>query len=100
MLLISDGRGRRNLEQIRNMSKRLDQEREKRLEPKRMQVAISVITELGFDVRSVDDKHIEFQYNDETVTYWPYSGWASGKSIKDGRGLKRLISQITKEPTT
>jgi len=28
------------------------------------------------------------------VLYFPYSGWASGKTIKAGRGLKNLLSQI------
>ena len=40
------------------------------------------------------DKMIEFEYKGQPVKYFPYSGWATGKTIKDGRGLKNLIKQI------
>jgi hypothetical protein len=75
------------------MSNRLNQEREKKLEPKRMNTAINEITKLGYSVHS-DDKSIYFDFKGSTITYWPYSGWASGKTIKDGRGLKKLLDQI------
>jgi len=25
---------------------------------------------------------------------WPYTGWFSGKGVKDGRGIKKLLKQI------
>jgi hypothetical protein len=33
-------------------------------------------------------------YKENEITYFPYSGWASGKGITDGRGLANLIKQI------
>lgn len=77
------------------MSKRLDQEREKRLSPQRFETALKEIEAIVPEVypNSAIGK-IDFMYNGSLVTYWPYSGWASGKSIKDGRGLKNLLKQI------
>lgn len=37
---------------------------------------------------------IEFEYKGHIVKYFPYSGWATGKTIKDGRGLMNLINQL------
>jgi hypothetical protein len=78
------------------MSNRLDQEREARLQPKRMDVARQKIQDLGFDIFFSDEKVLAFKYKDEVVQYFPYSGWHTGKSIKDGRGLQNLLKQINK----
>lgn len=40
------------------------------------------------------DKMIEFEYKGHSIKYFPYSGWATGKTIKDGRGLNNLIKQL------
>lgn len=37
---------------------------------------------------------IEFEYKGHSIKYFPYSGWATGKTIKDGRGLNNLIKQL------
>ena len=76
------------------MSSRLDQEREARLQPKRMQVAIDAINKLGLPITYKDDVKIEFIYGGSKVSFFPYSGWHSGKSIKDGRGLDNLLKQL------
>lgn len=76
------------------MSKRLNQEREKRLQPKRMQTAINKISGLGYELFDVTEKSISFLFKGNKVTYWPYSGWASGKTINDDRGLTKLLHQI------
>ena len=73
---------------------RLDTERQKALEPKRIETAIKEIENLGITVLGIYDTHIKFLFKDETVTYFAYSGWATGKSIKDGRGLKNLLKQL------
>lgn len=59
-----------------------------------MQYAIDEIERLGYKIDLRDDKKIKFQFKGETVTLYPYSGWHSGKSINDGRGIKELIDQI------
>jgi len=76
------------------MSNRLNQEREKELQPKRMQTAKAALLNIGFLVIYEDETRIEFYHNNEVVRYYPYSGWHTGKSIKDGRGLQHLLKQL------
>lgn len=56
---------------------------------------INVLTEMGFDVgESADGTTLTFEYRGNTIRYYPYSGWHSGKGIKDGRGFKNLVKQL------
>lgn len=73
---------------------RLDIERQERLEPKRLAHAIDELTKKRYTVTSFAGKRIEFEFNGYVVKFYPYSGWASGKSIKDGRGLIKLLKQV------
>ncbi len=74
---------------------RLDQERQKELEPKRMEFATKQLHAAGIkSVVSITDKCLEFDFKGEKVKFFPYSGWSSGKSIQDGRGLQKLLNQI------
>ena len=72
---------------------RLDIERQQQLEPLRIQHAIQRIVALGYKIQQYD-KRLEFEYKGSIVRFWPYSGWAAGKTINDGRGLKKLLQQI------
>lgn len=76
------------------MSSRLDQEREKELQPKRMQRAIDLLNDAGYSIDHIDNVKIKFQHRGETITFYPYSGWATGKTIKDGRGIDHLLKQL------
>ena len=76
------------------MARRLNYERQLELEPKRIQFAIQKISELGYEVVQINDTQIQFTYQGKAVNFWPYSGWASGVSIQDGRGLKNLLKQL------
>jgi len=76
------------------MSRRLDQERESKLQPKRYNHAVKELTSRGFLIEILDDTQFRFLFKDEWVNYYPYSGWASGKTIKDGRGFDNLIKQL------
>lgn len=73
---------------------RLDTERQERLEPCRIEYAAKRIEELGFEIVQRDNTQIQFIHKGQTVTFFPYSGWATGKSIKDGRGLQKLLKQL------
>lgn len=73
---------------------RLDIERQKELEPKRLEFAKNVITNLGFEIIFENENQLQFMFKNEKVTLFPFSGWHTGKSIKDGRGIENLIKQI------
>jgi len=76
------------------MSNRLNKQREAELEPKRMTFAKDKITVLGLEITYEDSNKFTFIYNDQAVTFFPYSGWHSGKGIKDGRGIHKLLKQL------
>lgn len=76
------------------MRNRLDQEREKQLQSERMAHAIKKLQGLGYISLTHDETKIEFFHKGEKITFFPYSGWASGKGIVDGRGLKHLVQQL------
>jgi len=76
------------------MSNRLDQVREKQLTPKRIDYAKEKLGELGINVEYEDSLELRFQFEGNTIKLWPYSGWFSGKGLKDGRGINKLLRQL------
>jgi len=74
--------------------KRLDTDRQNELEPKRLAYAKEQITRLGFQITYQDEKEVRFVFKGQVVKFFPYTGWATGKTIKDGRGLNNLLKQI------
>lgn len=79
------------------MSNRLNQEREENLQPQRMESCQKKLEEMGFDVKSDGSTLLSFVYKGKQVQFWPYSGWHSGATIRDGRGFKHLIDQLEEE---
>lgn len=73
---------------------RLDTDRQEKLEPKRMAFSKSQIEGKGYVITYEDERKIQFEFKGKTVTYFPYSGWATGPTITDGRGLNKLLIQI------
>jgi hypothetical protein len=73
---------------------RLDTDRQKELEPKRMQYARNQITALGYEITEENATALKFVFKGATVTLFPYSGWHTGKTIQDGRGIGKLLKQI------
>lgn len=74
---------------------RLNKKREQDLQPKRLEYCKSVINGLGYSITYEDDTKIKFLHKGHVVTLYPYSGWYSGKSINDGRGIENLFHQLT-----
>lgn len=73
----------------------LDIERQRRMELPRLIYASEQICKLGYTVTVRSDmKSLQFEHNSSTVTFFPYSGWATGKTINDGRGLHNLLKQL------
>lgn len=76
------------------MGKRLNTERQEELEPKRMTFAKEQITNLGYEIIFENANEVQFMFKGHKVYYFPYSGWARGKTITDGRGINALLKQI------
>lgn len=73
---------------------RLGINRQRELEPKRIRFAVDLLESKGFEITYIDNTKIKFVYSDHPVTLYPYSGWHTGKSIKDGRGIENLLKQL------
>lgn len=76
---------------------RLDKERQQKLEPERINFAINELSKLGIQVQVETNTMISFLFEGQTIHYYPYSGWHTGKGIKDGRGWKNLKKQLIKK---
>jgi len=75
------------------MSNRLNQQREEALQPERMDYATHKLRELGIEYMA-DDTTVCFKWKGSQVKLFPYSGWHSGKTIVDGRGIDNLLKQL------
>ena len=73
---------------------RLENARKSKLQLPRMQYAINELESRGYLVKKVSEAEITFFHNNEQIRYFPYSGWATGNTINDGRGLQLLLSQL------
>jgi hypothetical protein len=73
---------------------RLDKEREQELTPKRAEFARNIINHLKLEIVFDNDTEIHFKFKNEVIKLFTYSGWHTGKSIIDGRGIENLIKQI------
>jgi hypothetical protein len=73
---------------------RLEIQRQKQLEPERLAYAKSEIEKLGYEVKILGTTTLQFEFKGYTITFHAYSGWASGSTITDGRGIKNLLNQI------
>ena len=64
-------------------------------EKDRLVYATNRITELGYTVKWVEQsKCLQFEHKWAMVRFFPYTGWFSGKTVKDGRGLTNLLKQL------
>lgn len=73
---------------------RIDKERQNELQPIRMQIAIESLKSKGVTIHFEDDTSLKFMFKGNEITFFPYSGWHTGKGIKDGRGIKNLLKQL------
>jgi len=69
-------------------------EKQAEQEPKRMKYAVEQLKSLGFEVQTFGETRIEFEHKGEIVRHFPYTGWHTGRSIKDGRGIIHLLKQL------
>lgn len=64
------------------------------LEQSRIDYAITKLCDLGYDAKQINDTAVQFIFSGKPVTLYPYTGWYTGKTVKDGRGINNLIKQI------
>ena len=76
------------------MSNRLDQEREKRLQPERMSSCAITLKKLGYEVIVADSTQLIIKAHGIDISLWPYSGWWSGKKIGSDRGFAKLLKKL------
>jgi hypothetical protein len=61
----------------------------------RMDYAGKAIANLGYPCTwDHKMKCLLFQYKGATIRFYPFTGWHTGKTIKDGRGLNNLLKQL------
>ncbi len=66
-----------------------------RIQKSRLEFAEMMILDLGFDIVSANKTELRFEFNGSTIYFFPFTGWHSGKTIQDGRGLNNLLKQIS-----
>lgn len=71
--------------------------KKKRISQDKGEIAILTLAEAGIDVHYHDYSMIKFMHKAREITYFPLKEWATGATIKDGRGFKNLIKQVKKE---
>lgn len=71
------------------------QEKKATEQPRRYTYAKQQIENLGFEtISSPCETFLQFKFKGNVINFFPYTGWASGKGIKDGRGIHNLLKQI------
>ena len=71
-----------------------NRERQQELQPGRVDYARTRLEALGYPVTEVNATTLQFTFRGSPVTLYPYSGWFTGRTITDGRGIKNLLKQI------
>jgi hypothetical protein len=73
---------------------RQDIQRQKELEPKRIEFAKTQLQKLGIEKFEENKTSLKFIFKDIVITLYPYSGYFSGKGIQPGRGITELLSKL------
>lgn len=76
------------------MSRRLNQDRQDKLQPQRIEYAKKKLAELGIIIEKETPTELHFVFKGHTIKFFPYTGWHTGKTIKDGRGIEELLTQL------
>lgn len=71
-----------------------NRERQQEMQPERTEYARTRLEALGYPVTQINATTLQFTFRGSPVTLYPYSGWFTGKAVKDGRGIHNLLKQI------
>lgn len=59
-----------------------------------MEYCIKVLESKDFKIVEQTSTYIGFEHKGHIVKHYPYSGWHTGKTIKDGREFNKLLKQL------
>ena len=77
------------------MSKGKKSQTDLKVQAERMDYAINKLIEHDIEFTALDAATIEIDnHNGFKIHFFPYTGWHTGKGIKDGRGLQNLLKQL------
>lgn len=65
-----------------------------RHQPRLMKEWQEALEDIGIDVHVLSDSTLVIQHKGKKVNVFPYTGWFTGKTVEDGRGLKKLLAQL------
>lgn len=68
----------------------------KRLERERVDYATNQLLEAGIEPTYEDGSVIEFMFHGSKIKLFPFTGWFTGRTVKDGRGIHNLLKQVKK----
>lgn len=79
-----------------NALKEYNTEQKNKIEPNRFKYATEKLEAIGAKVTPKNDgsRSMIVEYKNVKVTFFPYTGWATGKGIQDGRGIHPLLKQL------
>jgi hypothetical protein len=60
----------------------------------RLYYAKKRLKDLNIEIVFESDNRIDFMHNGKTCSIYPYTGFFTGPTIKDGRGVEKLIEQL------
>lgn len=72
----------------------ISREKREKVEPARFGYCVRKLTALGFELTTRNTREISFTYKGSTVVLYPFTGWFTGKTVKDGRGIDNLVNQL------
>lgn len=77
------------------MGKRLiNPEVQAELTKRRSMYALEKLSQKQVHIDTVDEKKIVIIHRNKKIVLYPFTGWFTGKTIKDGRGIENLLSQL------
>ena len=80
-------------EDFKALRKFLDETKDKQ-QKERTEYAIKLFENHNIEYKIVNETEMEINYKNGKIKFYPRTGWHTGKGIKDGRGIKKLLKQI------
>lgn len=81
------------------LMKKVKLERRNSIEPSRLEYATDKLMQAGHSVGLNPKDHKSIIVNGY-ITFWPFTGWYSGKGIGSGRGIHNLIKNLAPNQPT